>query len=113
MSLDTKSLTIGDYTYNVTTLDAIKGRKAFVRLANAIGPVFDNVREETDFVRNILTKLSAADVDHFCDLFGATTSVTGGVYEDKSPQLIGKTFMEHFAGNYLDMFEWLAFAVEV
>lgn len=111
--LEAQTRDIGKHTYTVTPLDAIKGRRAFVRLANAAAPVLSRASSPEDLVGTLLSALSEKDVDHFCDLFGLTSTVTGGDYGERTPLLTNNTFMNHFAGNYLDLLEWLAFCVEV
>lgn len=113
MGIEKHTRQIGQFTYETATLDAIKGRRAFVRLFNTIGNVLSGADSTLDVASNVMSKLTAADLDHFCDLFGAVTTVTGGDYGDKTPLLVAQTFQNHFAGNYLDMAEWLAFCIEV
>jgi len=112
MAIEKRQLTVGDYTYEVTQLDAIKGRRTFVKLANAIGPAFKFANSPGALVGNLLTDMKPEDLDYFCDLFGEYSTVTGGEYGEKSPQLKGKVFMDHFAGNYLALTEWLVFSVQ-
>jgi hypothetical protein len=110
-----KSSRIGAYTYTVTPLTAIPGRRAFVRLAKAVGPALGaaaGVKEGDDAgmfaaFAGLVAHLSEDDVDYFCDLFAANTTVKMG---DKEPSL-ADIFDVHFAGRYLDMFRWLAFSV--
>lgn len=113
MAIEKHTRDIGAFTYEVSTLDALKGRRAFVRLFNTMGNVLTGAETNEDLIANLMSKLTAADLDHFCDLFGAVTTVTGGDYGDKTPLLTGATFQSHFAGNYLDLAEWLAFCIEV
>lgn len=112
MALEQHTREIGSHTYTVTTLDAVKGRKAFVRLLNVMGPILKSASDVETLVANLASGLSPADMDHFCELFGGVTTVTGGEYGDKTPLLLPAAFGTHFAGNYLEMFEWLGFCFE-
>lgn len=112
-----KTQTIGAYTYTVFPLTAIPGRRAFVRLAKALGPalgVAATVKEgdETGMVNafaRLMGALSEDDVDYFCDLFAQSTTVRMGKDEPK----LFDIFDIHFAGRYMEMFRWLAFCVGV
>lgn len=111
MSIEKCTIEIGPHTYTVTQLDALKGRKAFVKLVHCLGPAFSSTTPQ-EVISNLLANLREEDMEHFCDLFAGVTSVTGGEYADREPQLGTKTvFGTHFAGNYLAMFEWLVFCV--
>ena len=119
MGIQTREITIGDFTYEVKQLDAITGRKAFVRLCNILGPVFANAEQlqnENDAAAlfgAFASSLKEADMDHFCEMFGARTEVTPLAGGGEPRTLVKLFFMEHFAGNYMEMLEWLAFCLQV
>lgn len=116
MALEKQSKQIGDYTYEVTQFDAIKGRRVFVRLSNLLGPAFSEMKSENDgnkAIGKLLENLKEVDLDYFCDAFAECTEVGGGDFaEGKTPKLKA-IFGLHFAGKYFAMFEWLTFALEV
>jgi hypothetical protein len=105
--------TIGKYSYCVEQLGALKGRAVFVRLVRLLGSSVDTVKGDAG---TILAKAAAGftdeDMDTFCTVFAAKTSVTGGEYGTAQPQL-DNIFDLHFAGNYSEMIEWLIFAFKV
>ena len=121
--METSTLELNGFKYNVTQLDGIKGRRNFVKLANVLGPamklVAPNVKSLGDVKLalmaasvSLLADLKAEDLDHFCDLFGETTTLEGpGIPEGNKPLLKGQLFMTHFAGNYFAMFEWLSHCI--
>lgn len=117
--LKTESRRIGAFDYKVTQLDAVRGRRALTRLAKIVlggasaGQSAATVQEAGSIALDkISDRLSEADVDYFCDLFAGNTTVSGGEYAGKEPDLAG-IFALHFAGSYKEMFLWLAFALEV
>jgi len=118
MQLETKSKKIGQYDYRVTQLDALSGRKLFIRLAKIAGPALGefDTKDAQKSIAAVLGKIAASlsdeDMDAFCDVLAKTTEVAGGEYNQRSPQL-ADVFALHFAGKYLEMFQWLAFALEV
>ena len=105
---------IGAHTYYVTQLNALVGRKALVRLAKFLGPALASAGKGnvTDALASVAENLSEVDVEYFCDLFAEKTVVTGGKYDEGEPDL-HLIFDEHFAGEYLEMVQWLAFAFQV
>jgi hypothetical protein len=118
MALATKSKPIGEYTYKVTQLNAIEGRRVFAKFAKIAMPTIAAIKGKDleDALRAGFTTLAAnvdpADFDYFCDAFAPTTTVTGATYGDKSPKL-SDVFATHFAGSYPEMLEWLYLCLEV
>ena len=119
MAFKTEEKKIGPCTYKVTQLGAIKGRAAFLRLVKVLGPMLGGAVDQDGKVRDKdfdLGKLFASmtldedDLTYFCDLFGERTFVVKP--DGKMPRL-DNVFDEHFAGQYIDMVQWLAFAVKV
>lgn len=112
----TETKQIGSYKYTVTQLDALKGRRAFTRLMRIAGPALGELAgAKTDIgsaIEKLVERLSEDDVDHFCDLFAKVTSVSGGDFENRSPQL-DTIFAKHFAGQYLELVQWLVFCFQV
>jgi hypothetical protein len=104
---------IGIHTYYVTQLDALRGRREIVRLAKVIGPALSVAdKGEEAALAKLVEALSVDEFDHFCEVLSEQTVVTGGAHGELEPQL-SDVFAEHFAGNYLEMVQWLAFALGV
>lgn len=116
--LETKTTRIGVHQYKVTELDAVLGRRVFVRLLKIAGPALAKLEGGLDegalasALTDLLTRLEPSDFDYFCDTFASVTEVSGGKYSKTSPQL-DDVFSLHFASNYLDMFAWLAFCLKL
>ncbi len=123
MALTTQQKTIGANTYEVTQLNAIKGRGVFTRFAKMIAPVIEelaagdtgkdaNARIAKAFA-SLLGSLSEDDMNFFCDAFAPTTCLViddGG--KTRRPAL-KDLFGLHFASNYSEMLGWLYFCLEV
>lgn len=113
-----ESKRIGAHDYKVTQLNAVTGRRVFTRLFKLVGPAMAKTegRKGDDALAaamtGLLEHLSEDDVDYFCDVFSAVTSVSGGAYSKAAPQL-ADVFLSHFAGEYLAMMQWLAFCMQV
>lgn len=109
---------IGSYSYKVTALNALDGRKAFVRLVKLVGPAisaFGAGNSNDDLLKGLSTfasNLDEADFEFFCNKFSPVTDVSGGELGEQ-PRTLEKVFMTHFSANYFEMCEWLAFAFEV
>jgi hypothetical protein len=116
--LKTSTKTIGGYTYRVTQLDAVRGRRALGRLGRVIGSAFEALQGKADeegltsALGKLLSGLSDADVDYFCDLFSACTSVSGGSFGDGLEPQLESVFATHFAGRYGEMLQWLIFCLQ-
>jgi hypothetical protein len=109
----TEERVIGGLTYKVSQLGAIKGREAFLRLFKCLGPMAGTLanKGEVDLATALQRlEMTAGDLAYFCDLFAEKTFV---VLEDKRAPRLDNVFDTYFAGKYLDMVQWLAFAVEV
>lgn len=121
--LKKETKTIGEHTYEVTQLDAVRGRSVFLRFAKLIAPgagdVVENTGEETNTrivkaLAKIVQNVSEEDLNVFCDVFSQSTclQVTGDDGRMRAPKL-KETFNLHFAGNYDEMIQWLYFCFEV
>jgi hypothetical protein len=124
--LETKSREINGVRYEVEPLGFVAGRKAFVRLANLLGPAlgsFDAAPKGVDgkvteadagaaltkAIGGLLATIRDEDLIYFQDLFSKRTTVH--LADGKSPVLAG-VLEEHFTGNLGAYFSWLAFAIE-
>lgn len=97
----TEERVIGDDTLEVTQLGAIKGRAVFVRVLKVIGPALTGKD-----MAGIFAGLNEEDVTYLCDAFAPMTLVKGKGQLDK-------IFDVYFAGRFLEMFQWLAFCIEL
>jgi hypothetical protein len=120
MAVKSDTRTIGEHTYRVTQLTALKSRALFVRLVKLLGPavvtvigsgVNVNRAQLGGLLSELFTRLSDDELAYFCNVLGACTEVLGpgGAVVIDSPAMIDV----HFAGRLLDMFKWLRFALEV
>jgi len=127
MSRETKTKTIGEYTYHVTQLGTKAGGRVMVRLIKMIGVAAGEAMQDAgkgadfDFdagtvgkiLSNLAGTLGEADFDYLCDSFVASTEVTGSDYGDKRLSFGDVEFFDfHFAGSYFELGQWLLFAIE-
>ena len=109
--LGSQERVIGGVTYKVFQLGALTGRAALVRLVKLMGGALSGDRRDVgSIIAKVAESLSESDVAYFCDLFAPQTTVTTA--PGKSPKL-DTIFDLHFAGKYMELFEWLRFCVEV
>mgnify|MGYP001564454346 CR=1 FL=1 len=136
MALETKERQIGDrgYTYHVTELPAKKGRALLVRLIKTLGPVFGqlvsdmkpadpkvkagalsaiNGQSISRALSELAGRLTEADLEHVCQVLGEHSEVSDEENPDHRKKLTPGAQEFHFAGRYLEMFEWIGFALEV
>lgn len=127
--LEIRSKAIGNHTYRVRQLGAGEGRKALIRLVKILGPVFAPLLEGSGKVgagwsfletkasdvgrafEVLAERLSDQDLDYFCATFGVCTELEWP--DGRAKPLTLQEQELHFAGDYLAMFKWLAFCLEV
>jgi hypothetical protein len=114
--LETVTKEIEGTTYEVRQLDAVKGRKVFVRFAKLIAPALAEIQGQKDpnaalgrVVSTFAAGIDEETLDYFCDAFAPTTCIVEGA---KKPEL-SKVFALHFAGKYFELVQWLVFCFEV
>jgi hypothetical protein len=119
---ETKQKQIGDrgHVYHVTQFGARHGGRVLVRLLKMIGGAAgEALKSEGEFdmqavgnvVANLAESVSENDFDFLCDTFAKTTSVE---IEGKTIPLTTEGIFDlHFAGAYVELGQWLLFAVEV
>jgi hypothetical protein len=111
MPVQYESKVIGNFTYTVEQLGALKGRAVFVRLVRLLGASVDSMKADAN---TILAKAAGSfteeDMSFFCDEFAKKTRVT---LPDNREPLLTDIFDAHFAGAYADMVQWLIFAFKV
>jgi len=117
----TKQKRIGGrgYVYHVTQFGAREGGHVLVRLLKILGgSVGEALQGATDFdmgvvgkvIANLATTVDEKDLDYLVDTFAKTTSVE---IEGKPVPLTAEGVLDvHFAGEYTELSQWLAFAVE-
>ena len=118
MAIKTEEKQIGACIYRVSQLGAIKGRAAFLRLVKALGPIAGGLVDAKGKqaasldLGDLMARLTLTedDLTFFCDLFAEKTFIVKS--DGKTPRL-DHCFDDHFAGRYLEMIQWLAFAVQV
>ncbi len=108
---------IGENIYTVLPLPGRKGLTTFTELIKMAGPAFGTPGNEKDkrvtaAIGQILESLDAEQILGFATLFGGYTTVTRAD-ESEISLSENKLFDSHFAGNYLEMFEWFGFCLEV
>jgi hypothetical protein len=122
MGLEVKERQIGRATYRVTQLGFKAGRAAMVRLTKLLGPVLSRSLEGANGralsvaglaggVLELSERLSEQDLTYFCELFGEKTELV--LDDGKRPILLPAYQETWFAGQYQELFQWLAFCVEV
>ncbi len=116
--LKPETKTVGGHSYTTTPLDAVRGRRVFMRLARIVGPAFAQLnagQDEASQARafgEAIKNLSEDDLDYFCDVFAEATTVSGGNYGSKAP-VLKDVFPLHFTANYGEMTVWLVFCMKV
>ena len=114
---------IGKTTYKVEQFGAKQGRLVLFRLFRLLGPAMSALAEGGDpgdmigrALRRFAESANESDFDSLCEAFAAKTKVvheattaggTVGVDLD-----LAADFDSHFANNYGEMLQWLAFAIE-
>lgn len=102
---------IGKYRYTITQLGATQGRRVYRRLLSLVGSAAESLETSNEgaalkMIGKLVANLSDEDLDFFCDTFAPVTSVSGGEFGNKNPQL-DAIFEEHFSGRMIEMTKWL------
>lgn len=106
--IESKRKEINGNTYTVESLGATKGRQVFVRILRILGSALGD--GEFDIAK-ASRSLAEADVDYLCDVFAPQTRIRlKGSKEEVSLSEIQEL---HYAGNYLEMIQWLAFCLDL
>lgn len=120
MAIQSDKRTIGEHTYRVTQLTALKGRALFTRLVRFLGPAAAGALgsrrglgalDKGALMSDLATRVTDEELGYFCDVLGECTEIIGA--SGKAERLDRELFDVHFAGRMLDMFKWLQFALEV
>ena len=111
MAIEAKTKSIGASDYTVEPHGAIKGRALLLRLVKVVGPSLTAVSQDSipDAIRSLLDGLTEEDLTFLCNEFAAKTMVT----VDGGELQLSKIFDAHFIGSYVEMIQWLAWAIEV
>lgn len=120
MGKKNKEKRIGEVNYRVTQFGALKGRQILVRLFAFLGPAASGYLKgglSEEGIAAALTGLSAAvtpeGFDVLCDEFASCTEVVEQSTVGPIATPLKAQFDDHFAGRYLEMVLWFAFAVHV
>jgi hypothetical protein len=95
----TKTLKTERFEYECTQLGAFEGRGALLRAQKIAVKGVNGLDAMID-------AMSTQDLDFFCSIFGACSRVS--LDNGKKP-FVKDVFDSHFAGEYFEMVEWLAF----
>lgn len=112
MALQPQDKTIGGSTYRVTPLVATQGRAVFVRLAKMLGSAAAGGGEKGNLYESlarVLENLNETDLAFISDAFARQTQLQ----MERGWVQLSDAFDLHFAQRYLEMFQWLAFCLEV
>jgi len=116
---ETKQKVVGAHRYHVTQFGARQGGRVLVRLLKMLGGAAgEALKSEGDLdmgavgnmVANLADTLGEADFDFLCDQFAPATSVE--INGKLLPLATDGLFDLHFAGAYVEMGQWLLFAIE-
>lgn len=109
MATATEKKKIGEHTYETHLVDGVSGRRAFHRFIRLMkASAGRSANGEPDFF-----DASEEDIEFFYDLLAPLTFVSGGGYAAGQAPLLSDVFSEHFRHNYIEMSQWLAWAVGV
>ena len=114
MAISVQDRVIGGCTYRVRALGGLTGRSVGLRLFRLAGSAFSAGTKDLGAVfAKLAMSLGDDDLTYFCDVFATHTQIIkAGVKAAPTLDMPG-IFDLHFAGNYLDMVNWLRFCVEV
>jgi hypothetical protein len=110
--IKTKTITIDGDDYVITQLGAITGRRIWLKLAKIIAAPMrvlgsaKGISEESmaAALAAAVTEMDEATIEELYAAYGPRCTVRVG---ERSPELQGEVFDQHFAGRYLTMSKWL------
>lgn len=127
--LDTRTKKIGEYEYQVRQLTAPIGRKLLVRLFKVLGPSIsaglsslpdDEGKELSlgdlkanalgDAVAILAETITEGELEHVVETLSEATQYSG---EPDRWLPLKRDAEFHWAGRFLQMFQWIAFCLEV
>lgn len=123
MARSTKTLTIGKSEYKLMTLGAVKGAELWLDLLRIVATPIETLTKAEGVdeaaiagaVASAIRSIDHATASKFYAAFGPVSSVRKPSVEpgepDRWPTLEGAVFDEHFAGNYIELTEWLVQSV--
>lgn len=120
MAVKTDTRQIGEHKYRVTQLPGLKARELFTRIVRLIGPAaaaaVGSGRGLSRFdlgelFGSLTSRITDDELGHFCTVLGECTELLGS---NGAATKLDTTLQDvHFAGELLNMFKWLQFALEV
>ncbi len=105
--------TIGEHTYSVTPLPAGVGLRVFALLMRVGGPALANLKSLAELQSNGLAILAHVIENVDGELLVETCAKLAPYTTLDNGQSLVKCFDLHFQGDYLSLFEWLKFSLEV
>lgn len=118
MALPQEQFEIDGHSYQVTALDAVAGRKTYLRVLKAVSPALAAVAgsEEKDqerlLVKALVEVFQGLDVQLFDDLCSQMAGQTVLTNDGKKLPL-DSVFGLHFAGRYKALTQWLLKCLQV
>jgi hypothetical protein len=123
---ETVTKEIDGRVFEMRALPAKLGRRALVRLTKRLAPIVGHAVDGVDVgelmsgnvelggaLERLGQELTEDDVDHFCDLFAAHTSVENPIGSGNMMELKPAVFDEIFSRRYPVMLSWLRACLEV
>lgn len=122
-----KSEAIDGFTYEVTQLGATDGQRLLVKLSKILLPAVGALVKGSDAkiadmdlasvdidsaAKALAASLSPDEFDAIAASMSASTEIWGPGFGDAGAPM-PRHFDEHFAGRYVAMLKWLAFALKV
>jgi len=123
MARSSKTLVIGKHEYKLMTLGATKGSELWLDVLKVAAAPIESLAkadklDEAAIVQAIASAVRSLDhatVNGFYAAFGPVSSVRiparAPGESDRWPALEGAVFDDHFAGNYIELTEWLVQSV--
>lgn len=110
MAFETKTKTIKSTQYDMRQFGALQGRKVLARLLQTVGPAIGAIGGSPEAALALaISKFDSDTVDYLCDSFAPFTTI----HVNGKGIALEAVFNVHYAGNYGEMLQWLAFALEV
>ncbi len=112
MSRKEKSFTIDGEVYTATQLGALEGRKLWLKIVKVLAGPMRQLNEAQNAegevvlraISGVVEGLNDETTEELYEAFGKSCTVRVG---ERSPNLTGVIFDNHFAGEYVRMSQWL------
>lgn len=107
ISLPTKTVQIDEFTYTITTLDAVSARRIWVRLFKAIGAGAESAASDEAGVMRFLSRVVQALPEDLVEEMADTYARSCTVHYPKGELKVAQVFGMHFAGRPAHYGRWL------